>query len=76
MAEILLTGVQDGLYPFWMVGRIGILLALEADTHVLGVGDAMLAGNILIGTDALEVTAIYLYARLVGKHLHEDACLR
>ena len=35
----------------------------------------MLAGDVLIGTYTLEVTAVNLYTWLVGKHLHQDTCL-
>ena len=75
MAEVLLAWIQSWLNPLWVVGRIGILLALQAYAYVLRIGDATLAGNILIGTYALEVTAVNLNTRLVGKHLHEDTGL-
>ena len=61
--------------PLGFIRRVGILLTFQTNAHVLGVGDTMLAGNIFVGTNALEVTAIDLYARLVGIHLHEDAGL-
>ncbi len=59
-----------------MIGRVGILLALETDAHVLGVFEAVLADDVGISTDTLEVTTVNLYTRLVGEHLHEDTGLR
>ena len=75
MTVVFLARVQRGLYPIRMVGRIRIFLTLQTNADVLGVGDTMLAGNILVRTYALEVTTIYLYTWLVGKHLHQDTCL-
>ena len=43
---------------------------------MLGVGDTMLTGNLGIGTYTLEITAVNLYTRLVGIHLHKDTSLR
>ena len=75
MAEVLLAWIENGLNPIWMIWRIGIFLALQAYAYVLRIGDATLAGDILISTYALEVSAINLYTRLVGKHLHQDTGL-
>ena len=35
----------------------------------------MLPDNIGIAANTLEVSAVHLYTRLVGEHLHEDTCL-
>ena len=75
MAVIFLIRIQGWLNPFGMIGRGGILLALETDAHVLGVFETVLADDRGIGTDTLEVTAVDLYTRLVGEHLHEDTRL-
>ena len=76
MAVVLLVGIQGRLNPVGMIGRVGIFLALETHTYVLGIFETMLADDVGIGTDTLEVSAINLYTGLVGKHLHEDARLR
>ena len=74
MAEILLAWIQHGLYPVGLVGRIRILLALQADAHVLRIG-TMLVLDVQFVADTLEVTAVDLHTRLVGIHLHEDTGL-
>ena len=74
MAEVLLARIQSGLYPLRLVGRIGILLALQTDTHVLRIG-TMFVLDVQFVADTLEVTAVHLYTGLVGKHLHEDTGL-
>ena len=76
MAVVLLIRIQGRLNPLGMIGRVGILLALETDAHVLGIGDAMLTDNGCIGTDTLEITTVDLYAGFISKHLHKDAGLR
>ena len=75
MTEVLLARIQHRTCPLRMVGTVGILLALKADTDVLRVLLAELANDILLAADTLEVAAIDLYARFVGVHLHEDAGL-
>ena len=42
---------------------------------MLRIGYAVFTGNVLIGAYTLEIAAVNLYTRLVGKHLHEDTCL-
>jgi hypothetical protein len=75
MTVIFLIRIQGGLHPLRMIGRVGILLALETDTHVLGVGDTMLADNCGISANTLEVSAVDLDTGLVGVHFHKDARL-
>ena len=75
MAVIFLIGIQCGLYPLWVIRRVGILLALKANAYVLGVGDAVLAEDSGISTNTLEIAAVNLNTWLVGKHLHEDTSL-
>jgi hypothetical protein len=75
MAEVLLARIQNGAGPFGMVGTVGIFLALQTYTDVLGIFHTVLTNDVGIFANTLEVTAIDLYARLVGEHLHEDACL-
>ena len=71
MAVVLLTGFQCRLHPVFLVGGVGILLALQTHAHVLGILHAMLASN----AGALEVASVYLHTRLVGEHLEQDAGL-
>ena len=73
MAVVFLARIQHGLYPVLLVGAVGILLTLQANTDVLGIG-ATLVLDIWLVADALEVAAIDLNTRFVGVHLHEDAC--
>ena len=74
MAEVLLTRLYNGLYPLWLVGRIRILLAFETYADMLRIR-TMLVLDVQLVANTLEVTAVNLYARLVGEHLHEDTCL-
>ena len=74
VTEILLTWTENRLHPVLLVGAVGELLALQADTHVLRIGTVLVLYVQLIA-NTLEVATIYLYARLVGKHLHEDTGL-
>jgi hypothetical protein len=76
MTVVFLAWIQGGLYPIRMVGRIRILLALQANAYVLRVGETVLACDLGIWTYTLEVSTIYLNTRFVGEHLHEDTCLR
>ena len=76
MTVVLLTGLQGRLCPLRMVGTVGVFLALQTYADVLGVFLTMLAEDIGILAYTLEISAIYLSARFVGVHLHEDACLR
>ena len=46
----------------------------NANADMLGI-NATLVLDVWLVANALEVTAVNLYARLVGKHLHKDACL-
>ena len=75
MAEVLLTRVQNRLYPILVIGAVGIFLTLQTYTYVLGILDTMLADNVGISTNALEISGINLYTRFIGVHLHEDTCL-
>ena len=75
MAVVFLTRIQRGLYPIRMVGGVRILLALQTNTHVLGVDEAVLTCNLCVSTYTLEVAAINLNTRLVGEHFHKDTCL-
>ena len=72
MTVILLTWFQIRLRPVFLVGRVGIFLALKTYRYLLGILDAVLAGD----TCALEVAGIYLNTGFVGVHLKEDACYR
>ena len=76
MAEVLLARIQRGLYPLGLVGRVGILLALQTYAHVLRIYEILLVVDIHLVAYTLEVTAIDLHTWLVGEHLHKDACLR
>ena len=58
-----------------MVGAVGILLALQTYTNVLRILDAVLADDVSILANTLEVARVNLYARLVGAHFHQDAGL-
>ena len=75
MAEVLLAWIQHGASPLRMVGTVGILLALKTYADVLGILHTVLADDVGILANALEVTAVNLYARLIGEHLHEDTGL-
>ena len=75
MAVVLLAGVQNGTGPLGMVGAVGELLTLQAYAHVLRIVLAELADDVLLAINSLEVAAVYLYARLIGEHLHEDTGL-
>ena len=75
MAVILLAGLQHGTCPLRMVGAVGILLALQTYTNVLRILDAVLADDVSILANTLEVARVNLYARLVGAHFHQDAGL-
>ena len=75
MAVIVLTRFHDGAGPLGLIGAVGELLALQADTDVLRVLLAALADDVGILANTLEVTAIHLYTRLVGEHLHKDTSL-
>ncbi len=64
--------ISPSLYALGNLGRrIRILLALEADAHVLRILDSVLAGN----TCALEVTGVNLDSWLIGEDLEEDSAL-
>ena len=69
MAIILLAWLKVWLWPVFLVWRVWIFLTFEANRHLLRIFDAVLAADAC----ALEVAGIYLYARLVGVHLKEDA---
>ena len=75
MAEVRLLGSYHGAGPLWMVGAVGVLLALQADADVLGILLTEFADDVLLTAYTLEVAAVNLYARLIGIHFHEDARL-
>ncbi len=74
MAEVFLTRLYDGLYPLGLVGRIRIFLTLQADADVLWIGTVLVL-DVQFVANTLEITTVYLYTRLVGKHFHEDTSL-
>lgn len=75
VAEVLLSRIQYGLYPLWLVGRVGILLALKTYADVLRIRSVLVL-DVQFVANTLEVSAVYLYTRLVGEHLHEDTGFR
>ena len=69
MAAVGLAGTEDRRRPLRLVGRVGILLGLQADAVALVVHDALLTGD---GT-VEEVAGIDLDAGFVGIDLQVDA---
>ena len=69
MAVVGLSGTEDRRRPLGLVGRVGILLGLEADAAALQVLDALLAGDGAVE----EVAGVDLDAGLVGVDLQVDA---
>ena len=64
-----LSGTEDRRRPLGLVGRVGILLGLEADAVALVVHDALLAGDGAVQ----EVAGVDLDAGFVGIDLQVDA---
>jgi hypothetical protein len=56
VAEVLLTGLQHGTCPLGMVGAIGILLTLQTYADVLRILQTVLADDVGIFANTLEVT--------------------
>ena len=69
MAAVGLSRTEDGRRPLGLIGRVRILLGLEADAVTLVVHDALLAGDGAVE----EVAGIDLDAGLVGIDLQIDA---
>ena len=51
-----------------MVGTVGIVLALKAESTAAGIKDTFLSNE----ASVKEVACVELYTRLVGEHFHED----
>lgn len=71
VAVVGLAGTEKSGGPFGFIGRVRILLGLEADGGTLLIGNALLAGDRAVQ----EVTGIDLDAGLVGIDHHGDAGL-
>ena len=56
MAVVLLAGLQYGTCPLRMVGAVGILLALQTYADVLRILQTVLADDVGIFANTLEVT--------------------
>ena len=75
MTVVFLTGFKCGLRPVFLIRTVGILLTLQADAYMLGIGKTMFPGYLRISTNPLEVSRLYLNTWFVGEHLHKDATL-
>lgn len=66
---VFLTWKECGGGELRMVGTVGIVLGLEAESTTSGIGDAFLADEAAVE----EVACVELHAWLVGIHVHLDA---
>ena len=69
MAAVGVAGTQECGGPFRLVGRVGVVLRLEAESCVLDIVFVLLAANGAVE----EVSAVELYAGLVGVDRECDA---
>ena len=70
-----LTWLQSRLCPFFVIGTVGKLLALQTYAHVLWIFQSVLACDVCLTSNTLEVARVDLQTRFVGIHLHEDTTL-
>ena len=75
MAVIDLVRLDICRGPFGMMRRVGVFLALETNADVLRILQTVLADDVGIAPNTLEVTAVDLDTRLIGINLEQDACL-